>query len=55
MFNESIPNKIVGNKSLDENLVNGAFNLMAESAFRLFKNWIHKKKRGTVHLTQAVL
>jgi hypothetical protein len=44
MFNKSTPNKAAGNKSLAENVVNGAFNLMVKSAFKLPKNWICKKK-----------
>lgn len=55
MFNESIPNKIAGNKSLDENLVNGAFNLWQNLLSDYSKIGFVREKRGTVHLTQAVL
>lgn len=34
IVNKSTLNKAVGNKSLNENMVNGAFYLMAESTFK---------------------
>jgi hypothetical protein len=46
VFIESIPNRRAGNKSLGENVVNGTFNVMAESSFKLFKNWFCTKTKN---------